>query len=234
VLNTNSSKISSAVAQIKEFSKITSADSIIVAYSLGDSVSEDFFVVKGKETVNENYLGKDFSYSVQGFFQANHEVAEKMHEYCRKLFQKYDTGNAMLIDLYGGVGTFGIINSDLFRKVFVVEKFKPSAELAKINIEMNGANNAEVLCADARHIARLDFSGPVFVIADPPRSGMDQKTIEILNKILPDVIIYVSCNPAQLGKDIKKFRKYAIKSAALFDMFPQTSHFEAVVELVRE
>jgi tRNA/tmRNA/rRNA uracil-C5-methylase (TrmA/RlmC/RlmD family) len=78
----------------------------------------------------------------------------------------------------------------------------------------------------------VSLPAQLFVILDPPRSGMHQKTIEQLNRLKPKAMLYVSCNVQQLKKDIAKFRSYAVKSAALFDFFPQTPHSEAVVELV--
>jgi 23S rRNA (uracil1939-C5)-methyltransferase len=85
---------------------------------------------------------------------------------------------------------------------------------------------------DAMQLKKLDLPDSLFVITDPPRSGMHEKTIEQLKKLRPKVIVYVSCNVVQLGKDLPKFKDYRIRSAALFDLFPQTPHSEAVVELV--
>jgi len=78
----------------------------------------------------------------------------------------------------------------------------------------------------------MSLSSPLFVVTDPPRSGMDVKTIYHLNEVKPKVIIYISCNIEQLAKDLPKFKNYKLKSAALFDLFPQTPHCEGVVELV--
>ena len=82
-------------------------------------------------------------------------------------------------------------------------------------------------------IGRLKFTSPLYVITDPPRVGMEQKAIAELHKLKPEVIIYISCSVEQLQKDLAKFKGYVLKSAALFDLFPQTNHMEAVVELVR-
>ena len=136
-----------------------------------------------------------------------------------------------MLDLYAGVGAFGIINASLFKNVFIVESAKKSIECAEINIKENKVNNAEVFVLDAERISRLELPENLFVITDPPRSGMHHKTIEHLRRIAPKVIIYVSCNLQQLKKDISKFKEYKIKSAALFDLFPHTNHIEAVVEL---
>jgi len=139
-----------------------------------------------------------------------------------------------LLDLYGGVGTFGIINSDLFKTVKTVESFEGCVDAAKANIELNGVKNTEAILLDAMHLKKLDLQSPLFVITDPPRSGMHQKTIEQLIVLKPKLIIYISCSIQQLEKELPKFLKhYKLKSAAIFDLFPQTNHMETVVELVR-
>ena len=186
-----------------------------------------------KETLTENYLGKKFGFSAFGFFQNNTEVAEMMLKYVHEIFSGYDIKNTQLLDLYGGVGTFGIINADLFENVVIVESYKPSVDMASINVTNNKIDNVSAVCLNAKSMGRIKFNDKLFVITDPPRSGMEQKTIDTLKKLKPEVIIYVSCNAEQLGKDIKKFKEYTIRSAALFDMFPQTRHCETVVELIK-
>jgi len=235
VLNSESSRLNDAVEKIKEFSNITTANNIIVTYVPADSdvsVSDEFFVVKGKDMLAEKYLGKEFIYSVQGFFQNNTEMVEKMQKYCNDLLAKHDTKNSHLLDLYGGVGTFGIMNSVLFKGTTVVESVKQCIDAANINIKKNGAKNTEATVLDAAKLKNIELPQPLFVITDPPRSGMHPNTIAQLNRLKPRVIIYISCNVIQLGKDIPKFKEYTLKSAALFDLFPQTPHSEAVVELV--
>ncbi len=237
VLNEDSNKTTDAIEKIKEFAKITSADSIIITYVPKDtdsSISEEFFVVKGSDMVNEDYLGKTFEYSVQGFFQNNTAMAQKMHEYVNGLIKDHgldNTRNLNLLDLYAGVGTFGINNSDLFKKVFIVESDKHCIDSAKVNIQKNKIKNAEAILLDAASLKKLRLENPLFVITDPPRSGMHPKTVEELRRIKPKNIIYISCNVEQLGKDLKKFNKYQIKSVAMFDLFPQTPHIEAIVEM---
>ena len=137
-----------------------------------------------------------------------------------------------MLDLYAGVGTFGIINSGLFKEVYIVESDKNCIDAAKINIKNNSIKNAKEILLDAMKLKQLTLPKDLFVITDPPRSGMHPKTIEQLKNLKPKIIIYVSCNIEQLSKDLNKFSDYSIKSAALFDLFPQTPHIEAVVELV--
>ena len=93
--------------------------------------------------------------------------------------------------------------------------------------------NAEIIEMDAMQLKKVDLPDKdMFVITDPPRSGMHPKTIEQLNKLHPKVIIYISCNIEQLGKDLPKFQEYELKSTAMFDLFPHTPHVEAIAELM--
>ena len=237
VLNKDSSRIREAVERIQRFASKTSANNVAVTYVGGKedvSVSEDYFVVKGKDMLQEQFFGKRYLYSVQGFFQNNHNVAEKMVKYVHDLFLGYDTAHAKLLDLYGGVGTFGIMNANMFKSVTIIESFRASVELAKKNLALNKVSNAETIALDARKIHRVPLERPLYVVTDPPRSGMHMDTITHLKYLEPEAIIYISCNADQLKKDLTKFSGYGVGSAALFDMFPQTNHSETVVELVRK
>lgn len=237
VLNSGSQRIAQAIERIKEFAGKTAAKNVIVTYAAPEtdvSVSDEYFVVKGSDMISERLMGNLFKYSVQGFFQNNHEMAERMHEYVNSRLKTHDCKGAHLLDLYGGVGTFGINNASLFRGVTIVESVPPCIEAAKINMEINGVKNGEAMLLDATHLKKLDLPRPLFVVTDPPRTGMHPKTIEQLNALSPKAIIYISCNIEQLGKDIPKFKGYKLKSAAMFDLFPQTPHIEAVAELVRD
>ncbi len=237
VLNSDSSKIAEAIDQIKLFSEKTSAKNVLVTYvpSQTDvSISSDFFVVKGTDILHETFLGKNFEYSVQGFFQNNSVMAEKMHQYVHKIIKSYDTAKFHLLDLYGGVGTFGIINAENFLSTTIIEGDKNCIDAAKKNIQLNNTQNTSALVLDAMQLKKLNMPKPLIVITDPPRSGMHPKTIEKLVLLKPHLIIYVSCNPAELAKELPKFKEYELASIALFDLFPQTPHSEVVIELVRK
>jgi len=236
VLNEDSNKTGEAIDKIKHYAKISTAENIIVTYvpkQTDMSISEEFFVIKGSDMLTENYLDKTFTYSVQGFFQNNTAMAEKMHEYVHKLCKKHESQKLTLLDLYAGVGTFGINNCEFFNKLFIVESDKHCIAAARINIEKNKIANADILELDAMQLKKVDLPDKdLIVITDPPRSGMHPKTIDQLNKLKPKIIIYISCNIEQLGKDLPKFKDYELKSQALFDLFPHTPHAEGVVELV--
>ncbi len=236
VLNEDSSRLAEAVEKIKQFSVKTTAKNVMMAAvpSHTDiSISEDSSVIKGSEYLQEEFLGKKFYFPIQGFFQNNSQMAQKMQEYVHSLLQQYPPSSAHLLDLYGGVGTFGIINADLFSGITIVD-MGLSIDAAKKNLDENKILNGTALNLDAAQLKKISLPKSLFVITDPPRTGMHPKTIEQLNVLQPDVIIYISCNVSQLAKELPKLKNYPIKRAALFDLFPQTNHSEAVVELVRK
>lgn len=190
--------------------------------------SSDYRILKGNDMLKEELCGKQFLYSVQGFFQINMEVAEKMHGYVSRAIGTRK--EAHLIDLFGGVGAFGIINSTGFSKTTIIESDKASIDAAQKNIELNQAVDTVAVHMDAVKLPKLEPEGPLYVIADPPRAGLHHSTISYLKRVRPKMVVYVSCNPNQLKKDIKVLG-YSLKDLALFDMFPQTDHVEVVAVL---
>lgn len=246
ILYEESQRLTPAVELIRRFAETTTADNIVIAYSSDDERNfseEDYFVVKGTEFLQEGFMGLEFIYPTEGFFQNNTKVAAMMQEYVNSLLKAHEDEtrkNAMLLDLYGGVGTFGLVNASLFNKALIAEFSESAIDAAKKNIANNNVSNAEAIVLDAKQLSNLGLDGGIksdlFVILDPPRSGMNPKTIDELKRLKPEAIIYISCNPSQMGKDVLKFTSsnYELKSTAMFDMFPQTNHAEAIVELVKK
>jgi len=225
------------VGVIKEFSATTTAKNVVVTFvpsEKDDFYSSNYLVIKGNDFLQEKLSGRIFSFSIQGFFQNNSAMAEQMLDYVRKILLKYPTNTAELLDLYSGVGIFGVTCGELFQKTIFVESFSESITFAKKNSMENRLKNFSAHTLHAHQLSRLKLSSDLYVITDPPRIGMEEKAIIQLNTLKPKVIVYVSCNPQQLSKDLAKFKRYTIKSVALFDLFPQTWHGEVVVELVRK
>ncbi len=236
VLNKDSDKLDETRNTIEDYSAETSARNVLAAYvphNSGLSISEDYVVVKGSDRLCENYLGRTFRYHIQGFFQNNHVMAEKLHKYCHELLKTHPTQKAHLLDLYGGVGAFGIINAGLFRNVTILENYAPSIEDCQINIQENNLMNVKPILMDAKHLKILELPEPLYTILDPPRSGMNPRTLKRLNEIKPELILFISCNIKLLRRELPYLSNYKIKSAVLFDLFPQTPHQEAVIELVQ-
>jgi len=235
---------SNTVDCIKQFAAKCSANNVVLAFvpkNTDNSISEEYAVIKGNDFLKEKFCGFDFHYDIQGFFQNNSMMAEKMLQYVKSLFESYNLqkDKSLLVDLYGGVGTFGIINSPMFSEVLTVESYKKSTEKAQMNIKENKIQNVKAVCQDAMSLKKLELekwsrNKDLFVLTDPPRSGMHKKTIQYLLEVKPKAIVYVSCNPQQLSVELAKFKEcYKINSVAMFDLFPQTPHIETVVELER-
>jgi len=236
VLNKNSPDLEKAIKEVEEFSRKTSAENVLVTFvpkNTDVSISEDYKVVKGSDFLKEEYLGKIFWYHVQGFSQTNPTLAEKMYKVCVEILKTYKPKDSTLIDLYGGVGIFGILSSEFFKKVVIVENDKHCVEAGRRNIKENKAQNVEILEMDAKHLNKISFSEDLFLITDPPRQGMHKKVISHINFLQPRVVLYVSCNPKKFAKDLKFFKNYKIKKVFLFDLFPHTPHFETVGVLER-
>jgi len=141
---------------------------------------------------------------------------------------------AELLDLYGGVGSFGVSLAPLFSRVTVMENYAGSIASARRNLDAGGFSHSRAVVDDAAEADRLEYQRPLFVVTDPPRSGMHPAAIRRVTGLATRKIVYVSCNPEALAEELPQFRNYRVGSVALFDMFPQTPHFEAVVELEPE
>jgi tRNA (uracil-5-)-methyltransferase len=234
VLNEDSQKREETKNEVHEFARRTTADNVCVAYvagGTGASISENFHVMKGSPYLKEKFNGLTFEFHSQSFFQNNSKMAEQMIAYTKKLLSK----GIDLLDLYGGVGTFGLSMSAMFNRITVVENSSLSIECAKRNISSLKLKNVEAYVLDAKNIGKLKFSDDLQVITDPPRTGMEPKAMTALFALNPKKIVYISCNPIKLKNELVKFTKkgYVLKSVALFDMFPQTNHMEVIAELVR-
>ena len=140
------------------------------------------------------------------------------------------------LDLYCGIGTIGIFASKYFKKVYGIEIVEQAIEDAKHNAKINNIDNTEFFAGDVEEvlpkIIEKDNIKPNVVFVDPPRKGLDKKTVGVLQELKPSKIIYISCNPATLARDISLLEeKYELKTVQPVDMFPFTSHVECVAAL---
>ena len=139
-------------------------------------------------------------------------------------FEKLETA----LDLYCGTGTIAIYISDLCNRVIGVEVNKSSITCANYNKFLNKIDNVEFIEGDVSTVINNKMN-PDLIVVDPPRSGLDDKTISIIKEIKPEKIIYVSCNPMTLARDIQNLsEEYKLNDIELFDMFPNTYHVESI------
>ena len=179
-------------------------------------------------------LGKyEFMVSPTAFFQVNTKQAENL--YNKILEYVKEEPNKELLDLYCGTGTIGIYVSEYAKKVIGIEINSKAIEDAKINAKINNVNNIEFYSGDTKNIlSRNNFKADI-VIVDPPRAGLDKEVIDDLFNIDSQKIIYVSCDPITLARDLKLLQdKYNVLEVTPFDMFPNTYHCESVVILERK
>ncbi|MBR1718372.1 MAG: 23S rRNA (uracil(1939)-C(5))-methyltransferase RlmD [Bacilli bacterium] len=186
--------------------------------------------IKGPGYIIEE-LG-DYKFIVQpdSFFQVNSKAAKLLYD---KVLEFADLkGNEKVLDLYCGTGTIGSYISKYVDSVVGVEVNKYAIEDAIKNKKLNHIRNIYFICSDANSI---DLSGFDLIIVDPPRSGLDNKTINYLLNINPKKIVYVSCDPVTLARDLKILMdKYTIRDVSLVNMFPITEHVETVVKLEKK
>lgn len=176
----------------------------------------------------ENYL---YLISPDSFFQVNKNVTIKLYN----LIKSYIDENECVLDLYCGTGSIGIFISDKCSKVLGIEINKYAINNAMINKEINNIHNIDFICNDSgKAIEKLNFN-PDVIIIDPPRNGLNIQTINNILKYNSKKIIYVSCDPMTLVRDLKVFSDlYEIASITPFDMFPNTHHVESVSILQRK
>ena len=201
---------------------------------LKDKVSSIYIndkLVYGKEKLEETLKSYHYSISPNSFFQVNKEQTIHLYNQVRKHLES-DTKN--ILDLYCGMASIGIFVSDIAKNITGIELNPSSVKDAKENILSNHLTNIKVREGDVGKL--LDEKNTYdAIIVDPPRSGLDKKTKSGLLKMKSKKIIYVSCNPITLARDIDDLKEeYELKDIMLFDLFPNTYHCESVTALERK
>ena len=175
-----------------------------------------------------------FKISPMSFYQVNPVQAEVLYNTAIEMADL--SKDDILFDLYCGIGTIGIFASSYVKKVYGIEIVEQAIEDAKENAKINNVENIEFFAGDAPKI----FSNlmekkqiyPDVIIVDPPRKGLDNNTINNILAVKPKKVVYISCNPATMVRDMKLFSEnYEIGNIQPVDMFPYTSHVECVTVL---
>jgi len=175
---------------------------------------------------------KKYYESISSFFQVNKTLTEKLYNEALNVV-KEDKPNTVL-DLYCGTGTIGIYISDYCSKIIGIDYNKSNIEDANKNKELNNCNNIEFICDKVEN--QIDkFKDIDLIIVDPPRAGLDTKTKDYLKKINPEKIIYISCDPVTLVRDLNDLDEtYKVNFIKPFNMFPRTYHCESITVLERK
>ena len=190
-------------------------------------------ILFGNSFIEEKLTNKIFKVGAETFFQINPFTANNIFEYIKEYISK-NFQTPLILDAYAGISTFGICLSDVAKKVVTVEEVKASTDLASKIIKENGIKNVEIHNMDAGKFfeKELNTKGRTFdvTVLDPPRKGCSQESLDYAYKLTKNKIIYVSCNPATLARDLKYLTEKGCKVEFIqpFDMFPHTYHVENV------
>ena len=197
-------------------------------------LGERYRTLWGADTLEDELCGLTFRLSVPSFYQVNRDQAEVLY---RKAVEYAGlTGGELVVDLYCGAGTITQVMAGGAGHVIGAEIVPEAIEDARENARRNGIENVEFFCGDAAQLA-ADFAGrglrPDVICVDPPRKGLAPEVIAAAAQMAPQRVVYVSCDPGTLGRDVKRFAEYGyrVQRAAACDLFPGTRHVETVVLL---
>ena len=192
-------------------------------------LSDNTVCVAGNEFIEDEVLGKTFKIGANTFFQVNPKSAEQIFKYVKN-YIKDNFKNPLVLDAYAGISAFGIVVSDVCEKVVCVEENPQSCELAKQSLIDNKISNVEINCMDATQFFKNEKRKYDVIIIDPPRKGCSTESLDAIIKLCKGTVIYVSCNPATLARDLKYLTEKGAKVESIqpVDMFCHTYHIESI------
>lgn len=222
-------------AMQNEFEQIKSLN-FVVNLKLNDTISDqEVMVFAGDDHIVEELNGLAFKISPKSFFQTNSKQTLKLYSIAKEYAEL--TGDEIVYDLYTGTGTIANFVAGNAKKVVGVEYVEDAIIDAKYNSEKNNITNTTFYAGDMKDVLVEEFikvnGRPDVIITDPPRSGMHNDVVEMIKRIQPKKLVYVSCNPATQARDLQLLSDlYTITKIQPVDMFPQTHHVECVVQCV--
>jgi len=214
----------------KTFPDIASVVNNVTARKAGIATGEYEKLLSGERCIKERLGRFTFEISANSFFQTNTTGAEELYS----LVSKYAalSGKETVVDLYSGTGTIPIWLSDRAKRVVGIEIVESAVEDARRNAALNEIDNCDFFVGDIKDVLpKIDASCDVMII-DPPRAGMHKDVVDQVMAIAPKKIVYVSCNPATLARDLGMLKdRYRALEVQPVDMFPHTFHIESVALL---
>jgi 23S rRNA (uracil1939-C5)-methyltransferase len=221
----------------KKFSQIVSLQYVINSKKNDSIFDQEVEVFSGASWIQEQMEGLKFRISAKSFFQTNSIQAYELYKVTREFAAL--KGDEIVYDLYTGTGTIANFVAGKAKKVVGIEYISVAIEDAKVNSGINNITNTEFFAGDIKDVLDNEFVSahgkPDVIITDPPRAGMHEDVVNKILEILPEKVIYVSCNPATQARDIALMsEKYWVEKVQPVDMFPHTAHVESVAKLVRK
>lgn len=229
----NDNRFNKVIEEITKNENVKSIFLNINESNTNEIVGEECVKIYGDDYISD-YIG-EFKYMIspKSFFQVNTIQAEVLYSTLKEFLNLQ--GDEVLFDLYSGVGSIGIFLSKEAKEVYGIEIEEEAVKMANINLKENDVNNAEYIAGsveDKIEEFKLRNIKPDVIVVDPPRKGLDERSIKYILDFNPKKIGYISCNPATLARDLKLLEeKYDIVEITPVDMFPHTSHVECVAFL---
>ena len=191
----------------------------------------------GEDALTDVLCGRTVRLSVPSFYQVNRDQAEQLYALAVEFANL--KGGETALELYCGAGTITLALAEVAGRVIGAEIVPEAIENAKANAVHNGISNVEFFCGDAGEMAQkcaAEGLRPDVVVVDPPRKGLAPEVIDAVAAMDPARVVYISCDPATLGRDVKRFAAsgYRLHRAAAVDMFPRTHHVETVTLMIKE
>lgn len=219
---------------------LTDIKSIVLNTNTQDTnviLGKSCMTLYGSDFITDVLCGLRFNISPLSFYQVNRTQAERLYTVAKHYANL--SKDEILFDIYCGTGTIGLSMADECKAVYGIEIIPEAIENAKQNAMNNSVKNAQFICADAYTGAKeLIANGikPDVIVLDPPRKGCSSDLIDLAVSLLPKRIVYVSCDPATLARDLKIFddKGYEIGAVQPVDMFPRTGHVETVVLMIKK
>lgn len=205
-------------------------------------LGEKYRILFGRDYIYDTLAGVRLKISAPSFYQVNHDAAELLYAKARELAEP--TEDDTLLDLFCGAGSIGLSMADAVKELIGIEIVESAVKCAEENAKDNGIVNAHFFTGDATETERLLANAerqlgrriePDIVILDPPRAGCDERLIRFVASLEPKRVVYISCNPKTLARDVAIFRSLGFDTDTVypFDLFPMTGHVESVVCLER-
>ena len=206
-------------------------------------LGEKFITLWGRDYIFDTLGGVVLKITAPSFYQVNHSAAELLYAKAKELAAP--TKDDLLLDLYCGAGSIGLSMADEAGEVIGIEIVESAVQCATFNAEINHIFNASFYAGDASDTKKIlepaerirgEKIKPDIVIFDPPRGGTTEELIEHISSLSPRKIVYISCNPATLARDMVIFKKYGYcgEKVTPYDLFPMTGHVESVVCLTKK
>jgi len=216
----------------RKYTQVSAVILNVTARKAGITTGEFERTLAGASTLTDTIGGFSFEISANSFFQTNTSGAAKLYEIVQRYAQL--TGTETIVDLYSGTGTIPILLSQAARTVIGLEMAPSAIADAQLNCRINRVQNCRFIAGDIRETLPSVTQRPEVLIIDPPRAGMHKDVVKQVLALLPERIVYVSCNPSTLARDLGLLKEaFQVLEVQPVDLFPHTYHIESVARLSR-